>query len=162
MGPHPRGKEEPRGRREREGSRGAGRARGAGRKRGGAAGGGSGKTPRLPARPSQEAGVGTPDPGSPSPTSGAPPVTSPRGHQVHCPWPRPASSPSAAGGGAGRGPGAEGLPGSACSRLSLASVFSSVKESKEKTRRGGARLSSQKLGSRDRRIVMSSKSAWAI
>lgn len=33
---------------------------------------------------------------------------------------------------------------------------------KEKTRRGGARLSSQKLGSRDRRIVMSSKSAWAI
>lgn len=63
MGPRPRGKEEPRGRREREGSRGAGRARGAGRKRGGAAGGGSGKTPRLPARPSQEAGVRTPGPG---------------------------------------------------------------------------------------------------
>ncbi|EDL24305.1 Rho guanine nucleotide exchange factor (GEF) 1, isoform CRA_d, partial [Mus musculus] len=30
---------------------------------------------------SQEAGVGTPGPGSPSPTSGASPVTSPRGHQ---------------------------------------------------------------------------------
>lgn len=94
MGTRPRGKEEPRGRREGEGSRGAGRARGAGRKRGGAAGGGSGKTPRLPARQSQEAGVGTPGPGSPSPTSGASPVTSPRGHQVHCPWPRPASSSS--------------------------------------------------------------------
>lgn len=54
-------------------------------------------------------------------------------------------------GGAGRGPGAEGLPGCAqrtCCRLSLASVFSSVKESKKKTRRGGARLSSQELGSR--------------
>lgn len=102
-----RGKEGPGGLREGEGSRGAGRARGAGRKRGGAAGRGPPeKRPNFLPRQSQEAGAGTQGPGSPSPTSGAPPVTSPHGHQVLCPWPRPASSPlpgEVGGGGRGLG-----------------------------------------------------------
>lgn len=81
-------------------------ARGAGRKRGGAAGRGPPeKRPNFLPRQSQEAGAWTQGPGSPSPTSGAPPVTSLRGHQVHRPWPLPASSPRLLGevGGGGRG-----------------------------------------------------------
>lgn len=136
--PARRGKEGPGGRREGEGSGGAGRARGAGRKRGGAAGRGPPeKRPNFLPRQSQEAGAGTQGPGSPSPTSGAPPVTSPRGLQVHCPWPRPASRPSAAGGSEeeeGEGGGAAGGAGASepAAAPPRASVFPSVKGGKER------------------------------
>lgn len=118
-----RGKAGPSGLREGEGSGGAGRARGAGRKRGGAAGRGPPeKRPNFLPRQSQEAGARTQGPGSPSPTSGAPPVISLRGHQVHRPWPRPASAPWLLRGAGGGGRGLRrcrqwrGLLGNPCAR----------------------------------------------
>lgn len=137
--PAERGKEGPGGRLEGEGSGGAGRARGAGRKRGGAAGRGPPeKRPNFLPRQSQEAGAGTQGPGSPSPTSGAPPVTSPRGLQVHRPWPRPAARPSAARGSGGEEAGAlpavQGpprRPSEPAAAPPWASVFPSVKGGKE-------------------------------